>query len=124
MATEAQVAANRANARKSTGPRTAEGKAVVSQNAVKHGLLAREGVLRGEDGEEFEMHREMLLEELQPVGALLEGVEDLARRLYDPESFAERVLGFVDRLEPGPPSPWLPPFERSSSGSAEIRFTL
>ena len=49
MATEAQVAANRLNAQKSSGPRTAEGKAVVAQNAVKHGLLAREGVLRGKD---------------------------------------------------------------------------
>ena len=70
MASEAQVAANRLNAQKSTGPRTAEGKAVVAQNAVKHGLLAREGVLRGEDREEFERHREALLEELNPTGAL------------------------------------------------------
>ncbi len=50
MTTEAQVAANRLNAQKSTGPRTPEGKGVVSQNAVKHGLLAREGVLRGKTG--------------------------------------------------------------------------
>ena len=42
MASVAQTIANRLNARKSTGPRTPEGKAVVSQNAVKHGLLARE----------------------------------------------------------------------------------
>ena len=70
MATEAQIAANRLNAQKSTGPRTAAGKAVVSQNAVTHGLLAREGVLRGEDWEEFQWHREMLLEELRPAGAL------------------------------------------------------
>jgi hypothetical protein len=41
MATDAQVAANRLNAQESTGPRTTEGKAVVAQNAVKHGLLAR-----------------------------------------------------------------------------------
>ncbi len=32
-ATEAQIAANRANAQKSTGPRTAEGKEKVAQNA-------------------------------------------------------------------------------------------
>ena len=54
MASEARIAANRLNAQKSTGPRTAEGKAVVAQNAVKHGLLAREGLLRGEDREEYE----------------------------------------------------------------------
>jgi hypothetical protein len=33
MATEAQIQANRLNAQKSTGPRTAEGKAQASQNA-------------------------------------------------------------------------------------------
>jgi len=80
MATAAQVDANRSNAQKSTGPRTPEGKATVAQNAVKHGLFAREGVIRGEDGEEFEMHREMLLEQLNPVGAL---EEILAARIVD-----------------------------------------
>jgi hypothetical protein len=80
MATEAQVAANRSNAQKSTGPRTPEGKEKASQNAVKHGLFAREGVIRGEDGEEFEMHREMLLEQLNPAGAL---EEILAERIVD-----------------------------------------
>ncbi len=80
MATAAQIAANRLNAQKSTGPRTAEGKAVVSQNAVTHGLLAREGVLRGEDGEEFEMHRERLMKQLSPVQPL---EEILATRIVD-----------------------------------------
>jgi hypothetical protein len=41
MATEKQINANRKNAQKSTGPKTAEGKAAVSQNAVKHGLFTR-----------------------------------------------------------------------------------
>jgi hypothetical protein len=38
---EAQLAANRANAQHSTGPRTEEGKAKVSLNAVKIGLTGR-----------------------------------------------------------------------------------
>ena len=53
MASEAQVRANRLNAQRSTGPRTAEGKAAVAQNAVKHGLLAEQAVnaaVESEDG--------------------------------------------------------------------------
>jgi hypothetical protein len=38
---EAKLAANRANARLSTGPRTDDGKARSSRNAVKHGLFSR-----------------------------------------------------------------------------------
>ncbi len=68
MATEAQVSANRANAQKSTGPRTPEGKAAVAQNAVKHGLRARAAVLQGEDWEEYTCFRAGMLEELYPDG--------------------------------------------------------
>jgi hypothetical protein len=38
MATEKQIAANRANAQKSTGPKTAAGKRKSSRNAYRHGL--------------------------------------------------------------------------------------
>jgi len=38
MATEKQIAANRRNAKKSTGPRTQEGKARSRMNALRHGL--------------------------------------------------------------------------------------
>jgi len=38
MATPAQILANRANAQKSTGPRSVEGKAASRFNALKHGL--------------------------------------------------------------------------------------
>jgi len=85
MATEAQVLANRLNAQKSTGPRTAEGKAAVAQNAVKHGLSARLDVIKGEDQAEFDRHREAMLGELAPVGAmeamLAERVVNLSWRL-------------------------------------------
>ena len=38
MATERQIAANRRNARKSTGPRSSAGKKRASRNAYRHGL--------------------------------------------------------------------------------------
>lgn len=41
MSSQAIIARNRANARKSTGPRTAQGKAVVASNARRHGATAR-----------------------------------------------------------------------------------
>jgi hypothetical protein len=85
MTSDAQVAANRSNAAKSTGPRTAQGKAVVAQNALKHGLLARDAVIRGEDPGEFEFYRDRMLGELAPVG-MTESV------------LAERAVGLSWRL--------------------------
>jgi hypothetical protein len=41
MATERQIAANRRNARNSTGPRSRAGKARTRRNAQTHGLTAR-----------------------------------------------------------------------------------
>jgi len=38
MASERQIAANRRNAKKSTGPRSADGKARSRRNALRHGL--------------------------------------------------------------------------------------
>ena len=49
MATLQQIEANRLNARKSTGPRSAEGKAAVRFNALKTGIDAQSQVIPGED---------------------------------------------------------------------------
>jgi hypothetical protein len=38
VASEKQIAANRRNAQRSTGPRTAAGKSISSRNALRHGL--------------------------------------------------------------------------------------
>ena len=53
MATKAQTKANRQNAQKSTWPQTVEGKATVSQNAVKHGLFT-DSVIKGENQADYE----------------------------------------------------------------------
>jgi hypothetical protein len=69
MATTAQILANRNNSRKSTGPKTEEGKAAVSQNAVKHGLFA-ESVIQGENEADYEAFHDKMLAELAPVGTV------------------------------------------------------
>jgi hypothetical protein len=74
MATAAQILANRANAQKSTGPRTVEGRTASSLNALKHGADAASVIIPGEDPAEYdrivaEYHRDLqpqcALEELQ-----------------------------------------------------------
>ena len=73
MATRAQNAANRRNAKKSSGPRTAEGKAKSRMNALKSGLSSPGVVvLPTESQEEFEAFRDALLADLDPVGAVEE----------------------------------------------------
>jgi hypothetical protein len=41
MATDKQIAANRRNALKSTGPKTLRGKQISSRNALKHGVFSK-----------------------------------------------------------------------------------
>jgi hypothetical protein len=76
-----QIAVNRANAAKSTGPASPEGKASSSQNAVKHGLAAsRFTVVRVEDRAELEELRANLLHCYRPVNSQeLEALDCMAR---------------------------------------------
>ena len=62
--TPAILAANRRNARKSTGPRTPEGKARSSLNAVTHGLFASTPVLFVSGHSEQEADRNRLVSAL------------------------------------------------------------
>jgi hypothetical protein len=70
MTTEARIHANRLNAQRSTGPQTPQGKAVVSQNALKHGLSARHDVITTESQADFDLHRDALLAELDPLSPM------------------------------------------------------
>jgi hypothetical protein len=69
MATPAQIAANRLNAQKSTGPRTAAGKAASSANALKSGIYAQSLIIRGEDPAELEALRDDFYSCHQPESA-------------------------------------------------------
>ena len=46
MASQKQTEANRLNAQKSTGPRSPEGKAASSMNALKSGIDAKSQIIR------------------------------------------------------------------------------
>jgi len=64
---EKQLAANRANAKKSTGPKTPAGKRISSQNATRHGFLARSILLPGESRERFFELLSSLLTQFSPA---------------------------------------------------------
>lgn len=70
MASPAQIAANRRNARRSTGPRSAEGKAVSSRNATRHAVLSENVAASGEDAAIFENLRSGLVAEFDPQTAM------------------------------------------------------
>src|SRR5215831_5608041 len=84
MSTPAQIAACAANAQHSTGPRSPEGKAVSSRNALKLGLYSQSDILPGEDPAEFDQllhdfeaqfinlrHADLTAEEQEfPLGAI------------------------------------------------------
>jgi hypothetical protein len=95
MATQKQIKANRQNAKKSTGPKTAEGKAAVSQNAVKHGLFT-DSVVAGETEAEYEAFHGELLAELDPRGViellLAERVVSLWWRLIRAERMQNQAI--------------------------------
>ncbi len=66
--TPAQLAANRANAQLSTGPRTAAGRAKSSKNAVKSGLTGQTVLLPTDDVEEYASFLAAFQHDLAPVG--------------------------------------------------------
>ena len=104
MATPKQIAANRRNAQKSCGPKSAETKATVSQNSLKHGLCAKFRVLEEvEKQEKFDAFLNQLIEDEQPVGqAEIELVVKMAEHTW----LAKRALRLQNNcfaLEPKTP---------------------
>ncbi len=94
-----QIDANRANAGKSTGPRTPLGKQRSKMNAVTHGLTAQSSVLPGEDRSELEALSASLMKQLKPRGVVqrivAERVVSLAwklRRVARAEEAAARQM--------------------------------
>jgi len=107
MATEAQIKANKENSQKSTGPRTAGGKRVVSKNALKHGLCSHEAMVNGENEADYELRRDAFLGELRPVGVtesvLAERIVSASWRLRRAERMQNQAIDeMIEGLEPSP----------------------
>jgi len=82
MATEAQINANRENAKKSTGPRTPQGKAISSRNSLVHGMTSGQFLPPGADPVEFLQLLDQFRDRFQPF----DEVEDaLVERLVAAE---------------------------------------
>jgi hypothetical protein len=76
MSSEAQIAANRRNALRSTGPKSEQGKAISSRNAIKHGIQAQIAVLPNERQEDYDANVEAFIRKFQPQ-------DDVERRLVE-----------------------------------------
>jgi len=107
MSSDAKVLANRLNCQKSTGPRTAQGKAVASQNSVKHGLLAESDVITSESEADFELYRRQLLDELDPVSPmesmLAERIVTLSWRLKRAGRFQNQAIDVLNSNQTNDP---------------------
>jgi hypothetical protein len=77
MATIKQIQANRLNSQKSTGPRSAEGKAASSQNALKSGIDSQSQIIRGEDPAALDALAAQYLLDHQPQSASERALVDI-----------------------------------------------
>ena len=102
MTTQKQIKANQRNAQKSTGPQSPRGKAVARMNALKHGFLAEQVVIPGEDDQEFFDLRRRFLDELGPDGVLERELVDQVVVTFWRLRRVRRVEAgiFVSQLEP------------------------
>jgi hypothetical protein len=117
MASERQLAANRLNARRSSGPRSSAGKRRSSGNALRHGLSR---IVSDRGGEHIELLAHLLVgenvdeEALEHARSVVRAQLELLRIRELKRDLMERVyrLGMVD-----------PPL-RFRSSSAEIRYVM
>ena len=96
MISEKQLAANRRNAQKSTGPQTPEGKTIASRNSTTHGLTSTALIIEGENPFELQNFRLKIRDELDPVGPmetmLTERIITLAWRLSRADRFQSAAI--------------------------------
>jgi hypothetical protein len=105
---ETSFEANRRNAAKSTGPKTPEGKAASSRNALKHGLTATEFLLPNEDRDAYDARLQTWIDHDRPtdpghVAAIERFVYTQMRldrcTLHETETTKQRLLHAIDCFE-------------------------
>ena len=90
-----RAAVNKANAQKSTGPRTDAGKQRSKLNALRHGLTGHTIVLPTEDHAAYQRHAQGLFDHFQPTGAL---EQQLVQTLADTSWRLNRVAALETNL--------------------------
>jgi hypothetical protein len=90
-----RASVNKANAQKSTGPRTEAGKQRSKLNALRHGLTGHTIVLPTEDHDAYQRHTHGLFDHFQPAGAL---EQQLVQSLADTSWRLNRVAALETNL--------------------------
>ena len=99
MSTPKQVAANRRNAKKSTGPRTEAGKAKTKLNPLKHGLTAETIVLPFESPDDYRELQQAVLDDLKPQGVTQQIlVERFVQRHWVAQRLARTERAWIQTL--------------------------
>ncbi len=98
-----QIEANRRNAKKSTGPKTPEGKAAVARNAASHGLSGHTIIMPETERERFGAFREATFGQLEPDGhmeaALVERIAVALWRLRRAVRIESEMIDYRIELE-------------------------
>lgn len=118
MATEKQIAANRLNALKSTGPRTTRGKAISSRNAVRYDLLDKGFILESECPNAYDAFAAAFYDEFRPVTptetALVDIMATARWRLIRMAKFEAGLIDHEYRLNSDPETASLPTAARAT----------
>jgi hypothetical protein len=92
---DAQLAANRANAAQSTGPKSPEGKSRSRLNGLRHGLTGQTVVMPHEDRKAYERHTARIFESLKPENDL---EWDLAQSIADDKWRLNRARAIEENI--------------------------
>jgi len=95
MISDKQLAANRANALQSTGPRTEEGRKRSSMNALRHGITGQVTTMTDEDRAAHDKLSQALIKSLAPEGAM---EIQLAQRIATDSWRLNRISAVEDNL--------------------------